>query len=165
MKLPNHLIPSTPSYDLKGHLAHVRKLYEKYPYRTYDEGQAAMPGIMSQICDRFPEHIADQLGDAVYTVLREANVFFLDAPEDEDATYLKRLQFVFTSPSWPKEGIQAAGRLFRELYRRLPQSVFAEEAGTAIESDLPVGSIAECYPTRVGRWVSCGLRQSIPDSR
>lgn len=35
----------------------------------------------------------------------------------------------------------------------------------AIESDQAQIQTQNGYPTRVGRWVSCGLRQSIPDNR
>ncbi|MEY9279938.1 hypothetical protein ABIA03_001130 [Bradyrhizobium yuanmingense] len=35
----------------------------------------------------------------------------------------------------------------------------------AIESDQAADSTKNGYPIRVGRWASCGLRQSIPDNR
>ncbi|TMJ03432.1 MAG: hypothetical protein E6G97_09855 [Alphaproteobacteria bacterium] len=131
MKPPSTGLPDHPSHDLTAHLAHVRKLYEKYPYRIYADGRAALPDIMQQIDeDRFPHQIATELGKAVFTVLRQANVFFLGPPDEEDADHLKRLQVAFTSSDWPKQGIYRAAMLFRELYRRLPQSVFEEQVGT-----------------------------------
>jgi hypothetical protein len=146
LKLPSFIIPSTPARDATAHLAHVQKLYESYPYRTYDQCRAAMAGIMSKICKRFPEQIADEFGEAVFSTLHHNNVFFLEAPDDTDPDFLQRLQHIFTTPDWPSQGIQAAVVLFREFYKRLPPSVF-EESGSTMR--VPLYELIENVPNLI----------------
>lgn len=130
MKPPSKGLPANPAYNLSDHLAHVRKLYASYPYNDYNKNIAALPGIMSDICDRFPHQIADELGEAVRAHLRNNNIFFHGEPDNQDRDYLIRLSYVLSTPSWPKAAIQATVELFRLIVSRLPQSVYEEHGST-----------------------------------
>src|SRR5581483_1226627 len=107
MKLPTDIIPSHPSYDLKTHVAHVQSLYAKYPYRTRELCDAAMPGIMQKISPRYPEQIASELAEAVHSTLSLADVFQFKPPQREEREYLRRMQTAFSDPHWPQDGIAA----------------------------------------------------------
>ena len=130
MRPPSKGLPANPAYDLSQHLAHVQKLCASYPYNTYAKGTAALPDIMGEICDRFPQQIAKELGQSVRTLLRQNDVFFNSVPDDHDRQYLVRLSYVLSTPSWSKAAIQATIELFRIIVSRLPQEVFGEHGST-----------------------------------
>ena len=115
-RTPSDILPDGPHYDVKAHLAHVRKLWRKYPYR--DRQKCAELAADLAIDADPPLWIGEDLAALASDLITSNQIFVFDEPTLESTPYLTRLQRHFTTD--PRPAFAEIGRCIKDIVRMLP---------------------------------------------
>jgi hypothetical protein len=113
-KGPADIIPETPSYNLKNHLAYVRELWLKYPYR---EQEHCVELAVSMVPDNLA-FIGEDVGAFIASLL-EQNIYIYE-PTLEYQPFLTRIQKRLTLNVKP--ALDAIPKFLQHLAAHLPST-------------------------------------------
>lgn len=155
--MPSRILPPFPNYDLKGHLAYVRDLHEKYPLNTAEKCKAHTLELIKRI--GIPWGILDQFENLIIDIYLVEEIYCDTPPTIEDREYLTRRQAELSA-----ERIKAAdditARYFKALFAQLPASVFEKEAPTG--PSVPLHAMTKELPEAINAIIAAFRHETFP---
>ena len=139
---PSSALPGTPSYDLKGHVAYVQKLWRSYPLHTE---HACEEHTTKLLREAFTPRAPWMIGGALLRLVRELytdnDLYLPREPTLEYPPYLKRLQTRLSSLRFIEEADRVTLRFLRTLIDNLPASAFEDARDLTDEQSLPLSTL------------------------
>lgn len=144
MPAPTDILSGQPSYDLTGHLEHVRQLFERYPLNTTDKAQAHTLKLLTKICgDRPPWQLIGEISEVIASLYEAEGIFRYTAPTLQERDYLTRRQAELSSTERIEMADELVVRLFQALLADLPECIFEKERASG--PTVPLASLTPTY--------------------
>ena len=95
MTKPSNILPDTPAYDLRAHLAYVKELHRDYPWNTKEKCEEHLFQCVAFL--QVPEALQLPFAHLIWALFTAEDIYCPDVPTNESRHYLEHLQEVFTS--------------------------------------------------------------------